>query len=225
MKDGLDHRPEQLLEQLDRDVYKHTLSLPQSPCPQCETLAGGFHRHGLVPRRIFVVHVNQVLSLLTSLMRWKCLICDGTFRHYPPYMLPYSRYLLPQQVDLARLYLDDAAITYRGVCRKQGVPLAHAGEVAESSSSEVVKEQETPRQLSPMSVHRMITGLAMMLPALQQLDVGDLADPVNLAFCCLPRHKYRSEERRDILLSMRQILPRCATMKFPTTFGTAFSFP
>ncbi len=226
VKDGLDHRLEQLLEQLDQDVYKHTLSLPQSPCPQCKTPAGGFHRHGLVSRQVLVIHSeNQVLSFLTSLMRWKCRVCDRTFRHYPPYMLPYSRYLLPQQIDLAGLYLDEAAISYRGVCRKRGLPLSYAGEVAESSSSEAEKEREEPRHLSPMSVHRMVTGLAMMLPLLQQLDAGDLANPINLAFCCLPRHKYRSEERRDILLSVRRVLPRYVAMKFPTILGTAFSFP
>lgn len=61
-------------------------------CPWRPEVCTRFRKHGAVLRSVILVMDDEASVIWLHLMRWWC-DCGRTFRHYPPDLLPYKRYL------------------------------------------------------------------------------------------------------------------------------------
>jgi hypothetical protein len=67
-------------------------------CPWRPDTCTRFRKHGAVLRSVILVVDDEASVIWMRLMRWWC-DCGRTFRHYPPDLLPYKRYLHGEILD------------------------------------------------------------------------------------------------------------------------------
>lgn len=67
-------------------------------CPWRPETCTGFRKHGAVLRSVILVIDDEASVIWLRLMRWWC-DCGRTFRHYPPDLLPYKRYMHGEILD------------------------------------------------------------------------------------------------------------------------------
>ena len=182
--------------------------------------------------RLFRVLIDdQIYRLKTCLMRWKCAACGTTFRHYPPGVLPRKQYLPVSLVGLCERYVQEPAATYRQVACSAGPlkkqPIFYAGGVAGKESSERQKALEQPRVLAHSTLWQWIGFLAALWervrPRHERRQIT--ADQFDLSPWRIAPHKYRSEERRQILLQAALTLAAVAREKYSTDFKTLSGGP
>jgi hypothetical protein len=149
-----------------------------------------------------------IQSAYCTLVRFKCPGCGKTVTNYPDFAIPYKRYTRQTIMGLAGTYVETDKMTYQdAVMRQDGVPgYAHSD-----------------CTLAPSTIHRWITGLACLVDTCRTALSLVLQDnPVssvcrNLTQIIVPFCKYRSETRKNQLLSCRKLMT--ITAFFQETFN------
>ena len=164
-----------------------------------------------------MIYVGQVYEIVTFLMRWKCLCCPRTFRHYPVGVYPYKRYLAVVVADRCRRYLEEPQTSYREAVKYRGVPVAYALEGRKRNDGRQLAHSTLWRALSFMAT--WWTGLRRRAERRSHCGTPDLAcqkiDP----------SKYRSEKRRRTLIDAARSLSLWPGGKYPTEIETRSSSP
>jgi hypothetical protein len=192
----------------------------------------------VVVRVLWVIRDGLVYVLDMVLLRWRCVVCGLTFRHYPEGVAPYKRYVVLTLIRYGWRYLKEPTASYRQVVHSEGQmhgqPILHAGEPAEADWSEARKRRDEGRALSHATLWRFLGFLGFLGsrrrgwtdPFREQGRVE--AGEVDFSPWMIAPHKYRSEARRaTLVLAARQLaaLVGRAAGRFPTDFGTFASGP
>jgi hypothetical protein len=184
------------INQHTEQVLKGENPCPVTNCPKCRAKSDHFKPREAKPR-IFYVVFEQIIQVVNAFLTlWKCPECGKCFMGYPPFAMPYKRYTTATICEFSRQYVENDAMTYRGVIDQ--TPLL----------SETTPEWE----LSHTTVHRWISslgGLDMTLAKAQDLIMQ--ANPMStisrdLAAVEIACRKYTSEARKTLLLTCRKIL-------------------
>ena len=134
----------------------------------------------------------------TTLWRWKCVLCAKTFTYYPPFCVPYKRFVLAAITERCARYVEPDETSYRAVVRSQGMALGYAEDAAAS------------KQLSASTVWRWLSDLGAGTKRLQAgLRLIQAKDPSSVwhrQIRPMAPRKYRSAHRREALQTGRLLL-------------------
>jgi len=167
------------------------------PCPKCHVESLYFKLHAYRERRFLVIVEMLIQSAYCTLVRFKCPGCGKTVTNYPDFAIPYKRYSRQTITGLAGTYVETDKMTYQdAVMSQDGVP-----GYARSDCT-----------LAPSTIHRWISGLSCLVDTCRTALSLVLQDnPVSsvcrdLAQIIVPFCKYRSERRKNQLLSCRKLM-------------------
>jgi len=148
-----------------------------------------------------VIVGRLIVKVLSMLVRMKCSLCGKTFTQYPPFALPYKRFVSQEIMERSLRYLQDDTMSYeRAACEldpgqtngrsppRQPMPICH-------------KDAGQGRQLAASTVARWITTLGRLQKTLQaamNLLLEKDAD-IHRQSLDVAAHKYRSQERKCLL--------------------------
>lgn len=172
-----------------------------------------------------VIAERLILTLFVLLVRRKCPLCGTTFADYPPFVLPYKRFVSAEILERALRYLQNDSWSYEQVTRN--LPAEPSNERSPPHNPMTLAypepfeecqdpDKETPAPtLSPSTVHRWITSLGALKKTLQAatgllLDKG--ADTHRQAVD-IAAGKYRSDERKNVLQDAMRLLHAEATYR------------
>lgn len=165
----------------------------QRICPKCGKFHGSFRPHERKRRSFLIVVDRLVCKVATFLMRWKCLRCNQTFTEYPPFALPYKRYVKGAVLKSSQRYVEEDQATYQSVIRVNGMPVCYEGQ----------GEEIDDRRLAPSTLRRWVGFLGGMKKTLQEaLGLIRQKAPSSGIFrevYPIAPSKYRSDERRIVL--------------------------
>jgi hypothetical protein len=131
--------------------------------------------------------------------RWKCPLCGRTFTLYPPFALPFKRYVLGFIQARCARYVEDSARSYRSGVQEEGMPISYA-------------DADSGMELQPSTLWRWVSSLGSMpATACAALDVIKQKDPGTGIFRTLgtlrvAARKYRSEGRRRVLMGCLELV-------------------
>lgn len=190
-------------------------------------MGASFQKHGAVARTFLALVDGEIHRLKTWLMRWKCVACGTTFRHYPPGVAPRKHYLPASLLGLCQRYAQEEQATYRQVVKTQGQPLRYAGVAAEADWPESRKEHEETRVLAHSTLWQWLGFLAALWALARQRGERrqSTADKCDLLPWAIHPGKYRSAEREQILIQAASTLAVLAGEKYSTDFKTLSSGP
>jgi hypothetical protein len=176
-----------------RAVLNGEVSRDQGSCPKCGTFHGSFRPHER-KRRSFLIIVDRLVCTMASfLMRWECLLCNQTFTEYPPFALPYKRYVKGEVLKSSQRYVEEDRATYESVIRVKGMPVCYEGK----------GEEIDDRRLAPSTLWRWVVFLGGMKKTLQEaLGLIRQKAPSSGIFrevYPIAPSKYRSDGRRIVL--------------------------
>jgi len=174
-------------------------------CPECGAVQDPltFRRHEIRKRTFLVPVGNLVYAIDSCLSRWACPLCSKAFTVYPPFALPFKRYVLPEMIARSRRYIEHVGETYRsGVLENQ---------------RPVFRATDDPFQIdercwAPSTLHRWISTLGRLPETMRAaLDLIKQAAPGSgllrhLAAGQIHPRKYRSDARRTALIRCDQLL-------------------
>jgi len=175
-------------------------------CPKCRAVQEdprAFCRHEIRKRTFLVPLGNLVYAIRSCLSRWLCPLCSATFTVYPPFALPFKRYVLPEICARSRRYIEHDDLSYRRAVLENRRPVFRAADEP---------SQIDERALAPSTLHRWIATLSRLPQTLRTaLDLIKQAAPDNglfrqLAAVGIHPRKYRGEARRGALLRCGQLL-------------------
>jgi len=161
------------------------------PCPQCLVESTFFKEHAYRDRNFLVIVDMLVKTVLSVLIRFKCPGCGKTFTYYPDFALPHKRYTRQTIAYFSRSYIQDPDVTYQKTA------------MVDKSVPGYPDNEQT---LAPSTVHRFITNLSRLITSAQKaLDLVLQENPAsticrNIANLTVPRKKYKTKARKDILL-------------------------
>jgi hypothetical protein len=139
------------IKEYTESVLANQFSCDLEHCPRCGKEPGAFRRHALRERTFLVVEGGWVRKESSFLTRWKCPLCNDTFTHYPPFAVPYKRYVQASLFASAHSYLEEDRKTYRQAAQQDGRPIFFEGDSAETLDD---------RTLASSTIHRWIGFLA-----------------------------------------------------------------
>ena len=114
-------------------------------CPLCHGQPETFRLHDFRRRTFLYVLGRMVHSTWCWLARLKCPLCGKTFTLYPPFALPYKRYVVETALALSERYVSEDATSYRRAVRVEGMPVFHAGEGAGSTGTRILEHSTLHR--------------------------------------------------------------------------------
>ncbi len=187
-------------------------------CPKCGETPESFKLHEVRARPFRVVKERLVLKVDSFLCRWKCPLCNRTSIDYPPFALPYKRYVKKTVLGLSAYYVHEDTASYRQATHSDGLATFY-----DSAGPENIDE----RQLAPSTVHRWISFLSDLRRTLRDTcRLVKAKSPVSELFrrmlLPIPPWKYRSDERRKLLGSCLRLL--LAEIEFRKLFNVSI-FP
>lgn len=167
------------------------------PCPRCALDATHFRIHAYRERRFLLIVDMFVQSVFCALVRFVCLGCGKTFTSYPDFAIPHKHYTRQSIMGFAKAYLETEEMTYQRAVMLYKCLAAYI---------------DSERSLAPSTLHRWISSLGRMVKTTQAaLSLVRQANPASNAFRLLaqwtvPSRKYRSQARRECLLSCFRLL-------------------
>ncbi len=182
-------------------------------CPKCHATPECFKLHEVRPRRFRVVRERSALTVDSFVCRWKCPLCKRTSVDYPPFSLPYKRYVKEAVLGFSAEYLDQDSASYRQVTHDDnGLSIFY-----ESVSSTDIDE----RRVAPSTTHRWITSLAglrlTLLAACGLIRQKSSRSGFFRRILPMPPRKFRTDERsRDLGMCHRLVL---AEVEFRSLFN------
>ena len=82
-----------------------------------------FYRHDIRRRTFYVEDESgETIAVQTWLVRWRCSKCDARFTDYPPFAMPYKRYVKQAIYEMAERLCRDDSSTYRSTAGNQAAP-------------------------------------------------------------------------------------------------------
>ena len=184
------------INQHSEQVLKGENSCPVSICPKCGAKSNNF-KHREAKPRIFYVLIEQVIQIVNAFLTlWKCPECKKCFMGYPPFAVTYKRYTTATICEFSRRYVENDAMSYRGVINETAL----------------LSETKPEWELSHTTIHRWITTLGRLDTTLAKAqDLIMQANPLStisrdLAAVGIACRKYTSDARKSLLLTCRKIL-------------------
>ena len=186
-------------------------------CPVCEGVPDEFKAHERRRRWFYVIVEAFVERLVSLLIRWKCPLCGKTFIQYPPFALPYKRYVRQAVEALAEKYVCEESCTYRDVVKVRGgaigYALPHDDEIDE-------------RQFVPSTVWRWLSFLGEMKETLRKAHgLIKAKAPSSVLFrrtAAITSRKYRTIRRENTLRGALRLM--YAGQEYRRLFGRSI-FP
>jgi hypothetical protein len=154
-----------------------------------------------VRQRRFLVAVERlIVEVMSFLVRMKCSYCGRTFTEYPPFALPYKRFVSDEIMERSLRYLQENTMTYKRAACKPSTSEIY-GRSPPSPLPIYYPDPDKPRQLAPSTVHRWITTLGALDKTLQAalsllLEKGD---DIHRQVLDVAVRKYRSQARKRCL--------------------------
>ena len=170
-------------------------------CPHCQGEPDHFRRHDR-RKRVFLVVIERVVhKVLSALTRWRCPLCAGRFTLYPPFALPRKRYVKDAIFEFARAHLEEDELSYRRAVEVERMGIFH-----DRCDDRSIDD----RSLSHSTLHRWYSFFSSLLMTLREAQhlvrqKSARSDLFRRVFAVAPG-KYRSEERRAILLEALRTL-------------------
>lgn len=170
--------------------------MPQGPCVKCLRQPDSFRLHDGRQRSFRFVAGDMVRVVLTILLRWKCPLCRGTFTDYPPFAVPYKRYVRDDIEGFSERYVETDQQTYRSVVRPEKTAVGY--------------ENDCQRQLDHSTVWKWLGWLGRLEQRLHMmLEWIRYQSPSHGLFrelTPIAPKKYRSERRKRVLEQARLLL-------------------
>ena len=184
-------------------VERGEIPCDRERCPRCEGYPGRFKYHATRRRHFLVIIGRLVTEVISALTRWKCSCCGKTFTLYPPFALPYKRYVCQDICRLAQAYVGDDKLSYRKAVQVNSMAVCYGGQEGQDSRID-------DRVLGPSTLHRWVGWLgSLKQTALQAWRLIRAKSPT----CDLCRKavvvaggKYRTQARRDVLQRCGRLL-------------------
>jgi hypothetical protein len=134
-----------------------------SQCPRCgvrRNSESSFRRHAVRHRFVLVTVDRLIYRVSVRLVRWRCSVCRHTFTNYPPFMLRYKHYVVPEMRTRATTYVRDERVSYRRGVTESELPIFHRDAMQyDSSSTERQRESEETPILAHATLYRWVTSL------------------------------------------------------------------
>jgi hypothetical protein len=161
--------------------------------------------------------VGAVVHLVPGYVpRFECPACGRTFTDYPPFALPHKRYTTQSILDRARRFFQGCGVSYRKAMWVDRQRIVYAPR----------NGREDLRQLSHTTLWGWLGWLGEMTGLLATVsklirDKDPACDLFRRSYGLDP-HRYRSEQRRQVLQNAARLLD--AAKWFERLFGVRF-FP
>jgi transposase-like protein len=184
-----------------RAVANGEVSCDCVSCLRCGKRPSSFRLHDR-RRRIFLVIVERLVHEVLSLIpRWKCPLCGRTFTTYPAFAVPRKRYVRKEVLRFSERYVNEDRASYRKAATEAGLAVFYRG-----GEEEKIDE----RQFAHTTVHRWFPFLGSLKrtarEALRLIREKAPGSGIFRKIVPVPPWKYRSEERRQILIASRRLL-------------------
>jgi len=141
------------------------------------------------------------------LIRMKCSRCGKTFTDYPPFALPYKRFVSDEIMERSLRYLQQDTMTYeRAACKLDTSQIN--GRSPPPSLPIYHPDLDKPRRLRPSTIHRWITtlgGLDKTLHTAMSLLL-EKGDDIHRQVIDVAARKYRSQQRKMRLQDCLRLL-------------------
>lgn len=188
------------IKEYTAQVFSGKLSMPTGACPRCLQGPDLYKLHDHRWRSFRYTVDNFVRIIETVLVRWKCPLCKRRFTDYPDFAIPYKRYVADDVERLSAAYAEDDGENYEGVVLHEQMGIACEPEEGRNIGPQLNKS--TPwRWLGCLGTQPDLLGATLAVLRRKNLgqDIGKF--PV-----CIPRRKYRSEKRKQVLNNARLLL-------------------
>lgn len=88
--------------------------LPENiTCKNCKNESNHWVFHEAVSRGIRYIENKMVYCAMITVLRWSCKHCRKTFRHLPPFLKPYKRFITPVITEISsKIILSTKHKTY-----------------------------------------------------------------------------------------------------------------
>lgn len=167
------------------------------PCRRCNVDSAFFKPHAYRERRFLVIIKMLIQIVFSQLLRFRCPGCGTTFTYYPDFAVPHKHFTRQTIMEFSTTYVQSEDTTY------EKATMAGFGAPGYSDDS---------RTLSGSTIHRWVTtvsGLAQtgrkaLDLVLQENPASDICR--KLAALTISPRKYKSENRKDRLLSCKKFL-------------------
>jgi len=185
-----------------------------TPCPRCRVGSEFFKIHAYRERRFLIIIEMLIKAAYCSLVRFRCPGCGKTFTDYPDFAIPHKHYTRPSITGFSTSYVESENMTYQ-----QAVMVDNSAPGYPESDS-----TDAPT-LAPTTIHRWITTLGRftqtcrkaLILLLQENPVSSICR--DLARIIIPQRKYRTKQRKNLLIGCRQLMDIDAF--FQVTFKTS----
>lgn len=193
----------EVMENYSKEVEEKKVTCDVEACLRCGKRARDFRLHDRRKRTFLWAFERLVRKVAVWLARWKCLICGETFTLYPPFALPYKRYVTETVSKLTERYLENDELTYRKAVLQGGMPVFHAGEKEEAIDERTLRHSTLYRWLALFGALERTRREALRLIRSKSPGSGVFRKILPIA-----PWKYRSSERRKVLQHARALLVR-----------------
>jgi hypothetical protein len=170
-------------------------------CSRCDA-TGGFRRHELRRRQLRVIADLTVQVHAIVIARLRCSQCRCVFTDFPSFVLPYRRYAGPSLMPLARDYLERDDVSYQKAVAPRGRVIGYVTPPGQEEIDE--------RALHRSTLWRFVLFLGAQNIALQAgMRLWSEHDPLSTLHRfsgAVAPHKYRSDQRHEILRTARRLL-------------------
>jgi len=208
----------EMIKDYNRRVVEDQIRCDLEICPRCENKPDTFKRHDVRQRSVLVMVERLIIKVMTWMVRRKCSLCGKTFTDYPPFALPYKRFVSQEILERSLRYLRDDTMTYERSTRELVLGQANGRAPPRRPLPIFYDDPGKAGRLAPSTVHRWISTLGSLPKTLQtamSLLLEKDAD-IHRQSLDVPPRKYRSQERRRGLLDALRLLH--AEGRFRTVF-------
>ena len=170
-------------------------------CPRCNQKPAAFKRHDVRQRQFMVIAGRLIVKVLSMLVRMKCSLCGKTFTYYPPFALPYKRFVSHQIMERSLRYLQDDTMSYERAAWELEPGQTNGRSPPREPMPICHKDTGEGRQLAASTVAHWITTLGRLQKTLQAARnlLLEKDSAIHRQAFDLPARKYRTQERKRLL--------------------------
>jgi hypothetical protein len=180
------------------------------PCPRCSVDSSFFKIHAYRERRFLIIVQLLIKAAFCTLIRFRCPGCGKTFTFYPDFAIPHKHYTQPTIMRFAGTYLEADNMTYQQAVMFDRSAPGYPHSDATLTSSTIHRWITTLGRLT----HTCRTALSLLL---QENPLSSICR--DLARLIIPQRKYRTTQRKKLLIGCRQLV--IIEAFFQATFKTS----
>ena len=198
----------QIITDYKQKTIKNLIRCSTRICPRCHQKPAFFKRHDVRQRQLRVIVGRFIESVLLLLIRMKCPRCGKTFTDYPPFALPYKRFVSWQILERALWYLQDDAMTYEQATRQHHTDIPNGRAPPQQPMPVFYPDVGKAPSLAPSTVYRWITTLGSLKKTLQAATnlLLDKDADIHRHAVDIAARKFRSAERKNRLKDALSLL-------------------